>query len=218
MAKHSELGYFVRGYQATVLGTDGPADTGACRDSLVNNARHLHDESGQVIANLAQAAGEQWQQEVTSTTEFGLIDNLPPVYFPLRRKANGDSYSVVTNLRASISAAGTATFRIQLWFQCFHEVPSEALTGIVHVVEVTTTSTSATDLATQVVYMPAALIAAAGRRPGSAISATMPGLRADGSLGSASFLFASLTIWAKSSSASSFPRIHGLTAREYVAT
>jgi hypothetical protein len=215
MGSHSEHGAFIRGLGATVLDADDPCDASATRDAVVNNLRHLHDEAGQIVVNLGLGASEYYEQSDPSDEVYRLLDGLYPFRFPLRRKPNGDSYTIVPYLRGYVSTGvATVTYIVQL---------SLAADGIHAPVIVsgsspsmtsgTTTSTSdgAVTLSPTGIYLPSAAIDAS---PGA--YRRFDSLRADGSMGGAEVLWALLTVWAISTQTGSKPRVSQFYAREYI--
>jgi hypothetical protein len=206
----SEHGGFIRGQAAEIDGAGDAIDAALTR-VCVNNLQHLTDQSGQFLACMTPTTGEYLEQAAPSTTTMALIGGAE-WRFPLRvRSGDVSSFRVVVYMRAYISAAGTATFRLALR-QVDHMVytvpPDPASFSTPWVAEVSTTSTTGADL-TATLYVPAAMV---GRRfPWSAWQSEDGGAAPEQAYG----LFASLQVWAKSSNGASLPRIMSLTAREY---
>lgn len=213
MTSHSERTAFIRGYAVTQLEAQHGVSGGASRDGIVNNLRHLHDESGQMVCNLAIAAGSNLTQSSPSTSVFQLLDGLCPQRFQVRRRGDtGNSFLIVVRLRVSISSAGTATFRLQLDAgDGFALAPTGTDTNVA---EFSTTNTTGETIE-ETVYLSAAQLARGGMFRDAVIGETgSPSLRADGSLGRGEYFMGALSLWAKSSAGA--PRLHGMMAREYV--
>lgn len=210
MASHSEHGRVWGRIGTAIIGTYGPVSAAACRDALVNNPIHLQDVSTQEPVNLTFASGEYAEIATSSSTFFQLLDSLPVMHFPLPiSPTTGNSVLVVPRLSVSIGAAGTATFRVRIAIAEGEDLIGDPAfgTGIATVAEDSTTSTSATAIDFDSIYIPAAVLAGASRR-------SAPSLRASGALGSGRFVEASLTVWAKTSG-SQKARVHAVYARTH---
>jgi hypothetical protein len=207
MTSHSEYAGLIRGYSETISAALGPVDAGMVRDSIVNNARHLHDEHGQKLLGLSRESGGYWTQASASATAFQLLDDLTPQSVPLHvRSDTGNSFLVVLRCKVSISVAGTATFRIALVPHGGSIVAPYYDASTPSVCEFTTTNTTGENVTPASLYLTPAMVGAS--------IATYPSLRGDGSLGSARMFMATIGVWAKSSAGA--PRLHGIEAREYV--
>ena len=208
-AQTSEQGGYIRGLTSEIdIGGD-PVASALVRNGLVNNALHLLDEFGQVLVSTHAVAVTDLQGAASTT--MTLVPGCDWAC-PLRpRHGDASTFRVVVYLRASISAAGTATFRIALRPPQFGallntEPYDPASFPTAYIAEVSTTSTSGADLAATL-YIPAALVASA---PLSEVESE----DASGDLTTAYFLSARLQIWATSSSAG-FPRVLAIVAREF---
>lgn len=215
MTSHSEHGAYIRGYSDAELYADSFASASATRDAVVNNLVHLYDESTQALGAYVLEAGATAKLASPSTARYRLIDDLPPMKFPLRvHPTTGNSMIVVPWLRGYTDAAGTASFRIALRF---HNWPdAEPILGV-SVCSGSTTSTTATDitLSPAKIYIPAAVIARL-RTIADSPYRTLDSLQGDGSLGGGTFLLAKIGVWAMSSAGGSHPTITGLSWREFM--
>lgn len=208
---------YIRGISGFAAATSHPTDSSALRDGLINNTNHLIDECGQTRVAITLPPGTYFEQASPSTEQFQLVDRLPVLGFPaiLRTIVASPVYAV--HLRASISAAGTATFRIKLGFFGDDTVSPVIGATVRNVATVTTTSTSGADLAPTAIHIPRALIDARAGEPTNPY-AWMPGissLDANGALAYGRSMWLQLEVWAKTSVVTSKPRVHGLYAREY---
>lgn len=208
MASHSEYAGAIRGLSQTLGVAQGPIDASMARDCLVNGTRHLHDECGQVLLTLAKGAGDYWTPEAISTTQLGLLYQMPIPEFPVRRRGDtGNSFLVIVSAHVSISVAGTATFRVAL-----HPGASTIdsryppILGGASVAEFTTTSTAGEVVEVDAIYFTGPMLDTA--RTG------FPSKRGDGSMGTGNVFVGALSVWARSSAGE--PRLHSITAREYV--
>lgn len=210
-ASTSEHGGFIRGQAGEIDSAGAAVDAALTRNGLVNNLQHLTDQAGQFVVCVVPPTGEYLEQSAPSTTTMALVTGAE-WRFPLRvRSGDESSYRVVVYMRAYISAAGTATFRLALR-ALDHLIgtipPDPASFSTPWVAEVSTTSTTGADL-TATLYVPAAMV---GRAHPLALYASEDG---SGDPASAAVLLASLQVWAKSSNGASLPRIVCLTARKY---
>jgi hypothetical protein len=211
VTSHSEHGKFVRGYAATVLDEIGPVSTGASRDGVVNNVRHLIDEAPQVFVNFALASGEYRELSTPDTAVYRPIELLPFFEFPLPLKPNsGDSILVVPYLRVSLSGNGDVTFRVVLRLRSSSFGAPYVDGTTKNISEFNVTASAAAYVAPDPVYLPASMISGPSR------ISELPSLKGDGTSGEGAFLFASLSIWAISDSPSILPRVHGVYARGYI--
>lgn len=205
----SEHGGFIRGL-ATELDTGGHAvDAAIVRDALVNNALHLLDLSGQVLVHEVALAATDIELTSPPTTTPVLMPGCE-WRVPLRvRHGDNRTQSVVVYMRAAISAAGTATFRISLrWPGAMTSVAplDPASFAAPYVREVSTTSTTGADLAATL-YVGPEMVA---RAP----FWVAPSEDGGGDPSGALTLVGVLQVWAKSSSGSSNPQIHTINVRE----
>jgi hypothetical protein len=214
MAIRSEHNAYIRGL-SSVTGSDyGPVDASASRDALVNNTNHLVSECTQTRVALVMKAGSYYEQASPSTTAYQLIDKLDPIPFPM----NFSTVILIPHIKVSISAAGTASFRMRLTFYGDESLPSVG-DSAPNVADFTTTSTTAVDVNPGKVWISYASIQARGRDPDTGTYPWMPALNSldgSGNLSSKRSLWAQLEVWAKSSVGTSKPRVHGLYAREYI--
>lgn len=205
----SEHGGFIRGLAAEVDAGGDPVASAFVRDALTNNALHLLDEFGQALVSVTAVTATDL--ETSASTDLALIPGCD-WQVPLRpRHGDASSFRVVVHLRAMISSAGTATFRIALRPPQFGsmltiEPYDPASFPTAYIAEVSTTSTSGADLAATL-YIPTTLVA-------SAPLAEVESENAGGDLTAAYFLTARLQVWAKSSSAGK-PQVLALNAREF---
>lgn len=208
MATHSEHTAVIRGQSQTLGVAQGPVDAGMVRDAVVNNARHLHDEHGQIICTLAPTTA--WTQASPSTSAFQLLDSFVPVEFPIHKRGDtGRSFLVVIHARVSISSAGTATFRFAIHpgaGAIDYRYPPLVATGVTTADELTTTNTTGEDVVAEGLYFTSAQLEASRVRMASKLG--------DGTLGSANMFIGAISVWAKSSAGA--PKLHSLCAREYV--
>lgn len=206
MASHSEHGAVIRGLSQTLGVAQGPVSASLGRDAVANNLRHLHDESAQVLCTLTKATGAYWTQASPSASLFQRLDAFVPVEFPIHRRADtGDSFLVIIDVRASISTAGTATFRFALHPGVETIRGAPAAVGAA-VIDATTTSTTEASVAVGALYLTGAMLEAARR--------SFPSELGDGNPGAGSMFVGALTVWAKASAGA--PRLHSIRAREYV--
>lgn len=207
----SEHGGFIRGQADEIDAASAPIDVAMARNGLVNNLQHIVDQSGQFLVCMAPTTGEYLEQSAPSTTTMALVGGAE-WHFPLRvRPGDESSFRVVVYMRAYISAAGTATFRLALRARdavLYTVPPDPASFSTTWVAEVSTTSTTGADL-TCTLYVPASMVGA--RFPWTSWESEDGG----GDPVQAYGLEASLQVWAKSSNGASLPRIMSLTAREY---
>lgn len=218
MTSRSEHTGYIRG-PAGFITTDGPADAGALRDGLINNVNHLLDECTQVRAAITLAAGSYYEQNPTDTSVYGMFDQLPPIVFPIMIHPSGDSTVIVPHMRASISAAGTASFALRLTFREAVTFGPSTVSAVSNIVGVTTTSTTATDLTLSPLYISRGVIDAHIADAGGSLSSSLSSFAStngDGSSEVGKMLMVQLEVWAKSSSAQRYPRLHGLYLREFI--
>lgn len=212
----SEHGGFIRGFGSEPGETD-PVDTAIVRDAIVNNLNHLTDVAGQELVNLQAVTA--WQLGSPSTSVYRPLGALPPLPVPVRIRTDGSTYTVVVYLRASISAAGTADFRLALRPPSragARGVPMDPALGATWTADTSTTSTSATDLGPFALRLPASVVAYAFERGDAAFSGSWPTDRGDGTDDTGLVYVATLEVWAKSSVGTSLPTVHALEAREYI--
>lgn len=211
MASHSEHGAVIRGLSQTLGVSQGPVDTSMARDAVINGARHLHDECAQSLIKLAAPAGSYWTQASPSSSTFQLLDLFPPAEFPVHKRSDtGLSFLVLCLARVSISTAGTATFRVAI-----HPGGAEFVdarfppiygAGFPTVAEFTTTNTTGETVAVAALSFTTVQLHAA--------RVLFPSKRGDGSLGAGVNFVGALSVWAKASAGA--PRLHSISAREYV--
>jgi hypothetical protein len=219
MTSHSEHGGYIRGLAASLIVDKGPADTGACRDALVNNPNHLLDECTQVRASITLKAGGFYTGSetggVAAVDTFEPPFGLYPLRIPLQIRSDGRSVLIVPHLRASVSA-GTLTIRV---FLSFDPGTTRSSVGVPAVgstcAEVTTTSTTGADLAPTPIYLPIAdYEAARDARPSGRVGMAYPSLTGIGGPGISFAPIVYMHLRWKSSSGD--PRLYGLSAREYI--
>lgn len=215
MTFRSEHQGYIRGISGFAAGVSQPVDTSALRDGLINNVNQLTTECTQTRVALTLPVGAYFEQTSPSTEQYQLVDRLPILGFPATHR--GRTLDFVAHLRASISAAGTASFRVKLGiFGDDAESPAVGST-IKNVSTVTTTSTSATNLSPSILYIPATVIAERATDPESPY-AWLPGIASLDGNGTRSYgksLWLQVEVWAKTSVVTSKPRVHGLYVREY---
>lgn len=212
-ATTSELGGFIRGILGNHLLAEDPADTGASRNAIVNNLNHLTDSCGQCLVNFVSPT-TAYALPAPSTSAFTRFTNLPPFLVPVRVRTDGSTMRLVVNLRASISAAGTATFRVFARFPTtYRGGPPDPSLGYVAVAEDSTTSTTAADLGPKIIYGTQGLVRSV---IDDGFLEETDGVRADGERATAPVLMAQIEIWAKTSLITSVPRIHSFSVREYI--
>ena len=207
-AQTSEQGGFIRGVTGEIDAGGDPISSAIVR-ALVNNGLHLLDEFGQALVSEHAVAVTDFQGSASTTMTL-----IPGCEWDCQlRIRHGDttSYRVVVYFRGSISAAGTATFRLSLrppqQGPLFGVAPVDPATlSTTYTAEVSTTSTSGADLAATL-YLPASIVA-------SARLGEIPSEDGSGDETTAFQLSARLQIWATSSSAG-FPRVLAITAREF---
>lgn len=188
-------------------------DTGAVRDSIVNNLNHLTDCAGQQLVQFV-APTTAYSQTAPDTSLYTRFDTLPTFRVWLRQRHDGQSYRVVITARVSISAAGTASFRFYLRPPTVaYSPPPDPTTGSTLVYQDTTTSTTGADLGPGSVYATSTVMSAV---LGSPFVDTVETLIGDGGLSSAVAVPFTLEVWAKSTVGTSLPQIQSLTAHEYI--
>lgn len=208
----SEHDGFVRSLP-TELATKAALDAAVVRDGIVNNLNHLTDCSGQVLVQFV-SPDTAYSLTAPSTTLFTRFDTLPVFEVPLRLRHDGASFFVVIDARVSISAAGTATFRVLLRPpDRGSPPPPDPALGYVNVIEFTTTSTSGADITTAPIYLPPAAVQRVIDDGFLSISDSEMG---DGTAGTALILPVSIEVWAKTSLITSLPRVQSLIAREWL--
>lgn len=218
MTSRSELSRYVRGLAETVIQSAGPVDASACRDGIVNNVNHLVDVATQMRASISLQASDYYEQASPDATRYQQIDGLPPLRFPTVVRSGGGSAVIVPHLSASVSSAATVTFRLRLSLMGTPSFPPTSPTGIVTVAEVSTTSTTAVGLTPDPIYVPESVIRAARTDPFDPTTALrgISSLDENGSMSVGYALWVQLEVWAISSQGGALPRVHGLSAREYI--
>jgi hypothetical protein len=216
MSTTSEHGGYIRGFIATAAGEldeAKPVDTAAVRDGLINNLNHLQDSEGQVLINFLRPFGSYDVTSPADTLNFRRIESLPPMQITPRLRHDGESLRLVVELRASISAAGTAEFRVFLRVPIVGvsgtAPPPDPSLGFVNVADASTTSTTGADISFAPLYITRAGVAAA-------YFDEVQSERGDGDAESAFEMRAHLEVWARSSVSTSLPRIHSIMVREYI--
>lgn len=213
----SEHSGVIRTDVVSYLGATGPVDTAIVRDVVVNNLNHLTDVGGQELVNLQAVTA--WSLGTPSTTVYRPLTALPPLPVPLRIRTDGSTYTVVVYLRASISAAGTADFRLALRPPSragARGVPMDPTLGATWTADTSTTSTTATDLGPFALRLPASVVAYAFDRGDASFAGSWPTEDGSGNDRTADILVATLEVWTKSSVITSLPTVHALEAREYI--
>lgn len=180
------------------------------RDVVVNGILHLLDSSGQMVANFAAVNADEVEHASPPTDEVTKIAGCDWP-FPLRvRHGDESSFRIVITMRASLSAAGTATFRliVRPVDVARNTAPNDpASFAQTNIAEVSTTSTTGEDLSCSL-YLNASQVR---RAPWQSFLDE----DGEGNPGAIFYIPATLQVWAKSSSGSSAPRILALTAIEY---
>jgi hypothetical protein len=214
MTVRSEHEGYIRGLSTITGASYGPVDASAARDAIINNTNHLVSECTQTRIAITRKAGAYYEQSAPSTTTYQLIDKLDPFAFPM----NFSTVVLVPHIKVSISAAGTASFRMRLTFYGDESLPSVG-DAAPNVADFTTTSTTAVDANPGKVWISYASIQARGFDPNTGTYPWMPAfasLDGSGNVSTKRVLWAQLEVWAKSSVDTSLPRVHGLYAREYI--
>lgn len=209
MTATSELGYIVRGADGEVI-ANRALDAAACRH-LVNNLRHLQDESTQVYANITghsngAAALTYWEME-PATLPSRFVD-LPAVPVILRKRvADITSQRFEVRVRCYTDGGGSATYFVALRTFDMSGTRTSPVPGTATDASmVTFTESSATAVEHRVeVY-------ANGVNDSYAIP--MPTLDQDGNAAEVMVHMAQIEIWATSTAGSA--RIEALTVREFV--
>jgi hypothetical protein len=162
-----------------------------------------------MIVNFASVTAGEVEHASPPIDEVTKIVGCEWSYQMRLRHGDESGFRLVIDMRASISAAGTATFRLALQHgAAARTTPVDPATfPQTNIAEVTTTSTTGEDL-TATLYLDAAQV----RR---AAYAATPSEDGDGDPSTAFYIPVSFQVWAKSSSGSSAPRILSLTAIEY---
>lgn len=209
-AQTSEHGGYIRG-QLAEMDTGGDAVDAALARVCVNNALHLLDEAGQFVVCVVPTTGEYLEQASPSTTTFALIGGAE-WEFPIHvRHGDESSVRIVVYMRAYISAAGTASFRIALRPRDLarYAVPLDPSSSPAPtwVAGVTTTNTTGEDL-TATLYLTASQVR-------EMFVDTWPSEDGGGDPVRTGQRVVCLQVWAKSSVGTSLPRIISLTAREF---
>lgn len=223
MTINSNAGRYMSGMTERIGSSGRFVDTGACFYGVANNLQHLVDQSVKHLANVVFPSGEYVEQTTPSFTEFQRIDKLPPILFPITcvsGASGGRTAQLVTRLHASISQAGTATFRVRV--QLFPSWSASPYLGESNVAEVSTTNTTGADL-TATIYIDSDAIARTvgglERHMLGAIYGTgytpFKSLDHNGNPATAKVLMGQLDIWAKSSGTQQKPRVHAVMVREY---
>lgn len=212
----SQLGGFIRGVVGNHLLGDDPADTAVSR-VVVNNLNHLADSCGQCLVNFVSPT-TAYALPSPSTSVYTRFANLPHFLVPVRMRHDGSTMRLVVNLRASISAAGTASFRIFARFPSTTYTPGtvtppDPSLGYTTAADESTTSTTGADLGPKILYGNSPLVQSV--IDGGFLEMT-DGERADGEWASAPVLMALIEVWAKTSIVTSVPRLHSLSVREYI--
>ncbi len=182
-----------------------PVDTSATREGLINNLNHTADQAGQVL--VARTPVTTYELASPSTTVYSKMIDCRDV--PLRTTPAGSSYLLVPYLRASISAAGTASFLVQVVFNGRYDVP---VPGTDWAIEVSTTSTSAVDIDFTAASPESMRLTSFLMRE---MTSELPTLDGAGDPARAQVMRVAVQVWAMSSSGSSNPRIHAFQLREY---
>lgn len=204
MAHSSEHGGIIRSMVS--LGSTEPMDSAGSRDGVINGLNHISDQHGQCLVNRAPTSAIALASP--STTAFGRMIDCRRL--SLRVAPCGASYLIVPYLRASISAAGTATFRVAVVLPGGEDdVP--LLTYPTMQKQVTTTSTTAVDVTVDPMYIQAPAVFG----PRGLGFYTDPSLDGSGDAARARTLTASIQVWALTSLITSVPTIHAFSCREY---
>lgn len=208
----SEHEGFIRSLSSDLV-TKAALDAAIVRDGIVNNLNHLSDCSGQVLVQFV-SPDTAYSLTVPSTTLFTRFDTLPVFECPLRLRHDGGSFFVVINARVSISAAGTATFRVFLRApDRGSPPPPDPALGYVAVAEFTTTSTTGADITPVAVYLTPAAVQ---RVIDDGFFSIVESDAGDGTASSALVLHVSLEVWAKTSPITSLPQVQSLIAHEWI--
>ncbi len=216
-ATTSEHGGFIRGFPGSEAGASYPLDTAMVRDGVINNLDHLCDCDGQVLVNVARVS-TAWEYPIEApTAAYGRMSTVPAFGVPLRIRNDGASQYIVVQMRASISSAGTADFRLVLrpYNSARRAVPPDPALGVSWAADASTTSTTGADLDFDPMFYTGELIGGVSSIGLSPIQ-EVGGIDGDGSLRAATVLVASLEVWAKSSIKTALPRIHSLMVREFI--
>ncbi len=206
-AQTSEHGGLIYGLAAEGDSAADAVSAAVTRDVVVNGLLHLLDSSGQMVVNFASVTAGEVEQASPPTDE---VTKMCEWAYPMRLRHGDESgFRLVVKTRISISAAGTATFRLALKLASdLYTTPRDpASFPVTNVAEISTTSTSGEDKSATI-YLNAAQI----RRATYAATASVD---AEGNPSVAFYIPATFQIWAKSSVGSSLPRILSLTAIEY---
>lgn len=223
MTVNSYAGAYLSGMTERLGYASQFVDTGAVLWGVVNNLQHLVDQSTKHVANIVFPAGELVEQTEPSFTEFKRFDKLPPIVFPITcvsGAAGGRTAKLVTRLHASISQAGTATYRVRV--QLFPSWSAAPYLGSSNLAEVSTTSTTGQDLTATLEIDAdsiARVLSGLERHPLGAIYGTgftpYKSLDHNGNPATARVLMGQLDIWAMSSGTQQNPRLHAVMVREY---
>lgn len=204
MAHSAEHGGIIR--SMVTLGSTEPMDSAGTRDGVINGLNHIADQFGQCLVNRAPTTAIALASP--STTAFSRMIDCRQL--SLRVAPCGASFLIVPYLRASISAAGTATFRIAVVLPGGEDdVP--LLTYPTMQKQVATTSTAAVDVDVDPMYIQAPAVF--GPRGLGLYNA--PSLDGSGDASRAAVLTASIQVWALTSVITSIPTIHAFSCREY---
>lgn len=192
------------------LSTTDPVDTSAVREGLINGLMHACDQAGQVL--VARTPVTVYEQSSPSTSVYRRMIDCRQV--PLRCTPSGASYLLVPYLRASISAAGTASFLVQVVFsESSMDVPRP---GTDWSIEVTTTSTTAADIDFTAASPESMRLTSFTME--SQADERLPSLDGAGEASVGRCMRVAIQVWAKTSVLTSLPRIHAFGVREYWAT